>query len=599
MQHTLIAVFDNRSDAERARDDLLLGGFSREDVRISKADATGQTDSLTGRSTASITSEPEEEHGFGASIRNFFSDIFGTDNSPHAQKYSDAVSRGHHVLTVTAADEPEVERAADIVERHGPVDIDEKAAEWAGGAPVSHPESMRMSGAGGMQQSQQPSLQSEGDRKLFAQQDLNQEAPMGNTYQEPMDLDTSLSTAEGGSRQGTTRSTKVQSGSAMGGSMSGSQQRDTGAARSAAIPVVEERLKVGKREVQRGGVRVYSHVVETPVSENIGLREEHVNVERHKVDQPLSPSDTAAFREQEIEMRETAEEAVVEKSARVVEEVVVGKQVSERQQQIKDTVRHTEVQVEQLGRDEDYYRQHWTSNYAKAGGRYEDYQPAYGFGSDMALSETYRGRPWNEVEPALRGDWESRYGSGAASTWEKVKAAVRHGWDRITGDTDSNWRSDWQSKYASSGGTYDDYAPAYRYGSEMAANDQYRGRKWDDVESKLRSDWDARYASGGASTWDKFKAAVRHGWDRMTDETVYRNHWQSNYAGTGASYDDYAPAYGYGSEMARSTKYRGRPWNEVESDLRSDWDTRYASGGASTWDRFKDAVRNGWDRVTS
>jgi uncharacterized protein (TIGR02271 family) len=217
-------------------------------------------------------------------------------------------------------------------------------------------------------------------------------------------------------------------------------QRDTGT--SQAIPVVQEELKVGKREVQRGGVRIFSHLVSTPVNETIGLREEHVNVQRRPVDQPISTGDTTAFKEQTIEMRETAEEPVVEKSARVVEEVVVGKQVSQREQQISDTVRHTEVEVEQLGAgstsastmsDEDYYRRHWTSNFGSSGGKYEDYAPAYSYGSQMRSSDRYRGREWSDVESDLRSDWDKRYPGGAAgSTWERMKAAVRHGWDRIT-----------------------------------------------------------------------------------------------------------------------------------------------------------------------
>jgi uncharacterized protein (TIGR02271 family) len=435
MQHTLIAVFDNRADADRAKDDLLASGFSSQDVRLSNSDPTGMTDSVSG-STGTAAHAGHE--GIGASIKHFFADIFGTDNSERAQVYATAVSRGHHVLTVTASDEPEVERAADVVERHGPVDIDEKHAEWAGGAAIAQPESMRMSGAGGLQQSASLSQQTEGDRNLFQQQSLNDDVPMGTTYQEPMGSSGNLqgSSLEGTARQG------VVSGTSLGGqrrdALTGSQQRDTST--EAAIPVVEERLKVGKREVQRGGVRVFSRVVETPVNESIGLREEHVDVQRRPVDQPLG-ADSDAFKEQTIEMRETAEEPVVEKSARVVEEVVVGKKVSQREQQISDSVRHTEVQVEQLGGaagsaalgDEDYYRRDWTSKYASSGGSYDDYAPAYSYGSEMAGSDKYRGRQWNEVESDLRSDWDVRHpGAAGASTWERFKAAVRHGWDRIT-----------------------------------------------------------------------------------------------------------------------------------------------------------------------
>jgi uncharacterized protein (TIGR02271 family) len=535
MQHTLIAVFDNRNDAENAMNELLSSGFSRQEVKLSEGDATGSTSSLTGSPNAEVTAERQDE-GIGASIRHWFSDIFGTDNSEHAQRYSEAVSRGHHVLTVEAADEPEVERAADIVERYGPVDIDEKAAEWAGGAAMARPESMRMGGAGGMQQSsglsQQASLTG-GDRNLYQQQSLNDPTPMGTTYQEPMTGGGNLSsgTTTGASLQGSSLEGSAQKGDLSGSTrqgssstLTGSQQRDTTTG-TTAIPVVEEQLKVGKREVQRGGVRVFSRVVETPVSESIGLREEHVNVERHKVDQPISTTDTTAFKEQEITLRETAEEAVVEKSARVVEEVVVGKQVSERQQKIQDTVRHTEVQVEQLdgtrsalSSDDDYYRKHWQSKYGSSGGSYDDYAPAYSYGSQMASSESYRGRPWNDVETDLRSNWDARNTSGGASTWEKMKDAVKSGWDRMTGDTDADneYRKHWTSNYSSTGSSYDDYQPAYRYGSEMRSSDKYRNRQWADVESDLRTDWDTRYGSGGASTWDKFKAAVRHGWDRMT-----------------------------------------------------------------------------------
>ena len=119
-----------------------------------------------------------------------------------------------------------------------------------------------------------------------------------------------------------------------------------------ALPVIEEQLNVGKRVVERGGVRVYSRVTETPVEETIKLREEHVTVERRPVNRPLSEADVSAFKEGTIEVTETAEEAVVAKQARVVEEVVVGKQVEERTETVRDTVRRTDVEVEQISEDQ-------------------------------------------------------------------------------------------------------------------------------------------------------------------------------------------------------------------------------------------------------
>jgi len=91
------------------------------------------------------------------------------------------------------------------------------------------------------------------------------------------------------------------------------------------IPVVEEEVKVGKREVERGGVRVYTRVTEQPVSEQVRLREERVQVERRPVDRPVTSADATALREGTVEVKARSEEAVVAKQARVVEEVVVSK----------------------------------------------------------------------------------------------------------------------------------------------------------------------------------------------------------------------------------------------------------------------------------
>lgn len=121
--------------------------------------------------------------------------------------------------------------------------------------------------------------------------------------------------------------------------------------RARVIPIIQEEIEVGKRQVNLGTVRVVSRVVETPVSESVTLREEHAVVERHPVDRPASQADLAGLQGQSIEMRETAEQAVVAKTAHVVEEVVVGKEITTQTEEISDTVRRTVVDIEQLGPD--------------------------------------------------------------------------------------------------------------------------------------------------------------------------------------------------------------------------------------------------------
>ena len=113
----------------------------------------------------------------------------------------------------------------------------------------------------------------------------------------------------------------------------------------ASIPIIEERLRVGKREATHGRVRIRSYVVETPVEEQVTLRQEHVQLERRPVDRPLTGAE-AAFGERTIEATERAEEAVIAKEARVTEEVSLRKSAEERTETIRDSVRHTEVEVE-------------------------------------------------------------------------------------------------------------------------------------------------------------------------------------------------------------------------------------------------------------
>jgi uncharacterized protein (TIGR02271 family) len=212
------------------------------------------------------------------------------------------------------------------------------------------------------------------------------------------------------------------------------RERFRGSEQSQSIPVVEEELRIGKRAVQRGGVRVFSHVVEKPVEEDIQLREEHVRVERRPVDRPIGKGDTERMRDQTVEVTEMAEEPVVQKRARVREEVVVGKETTQRTEKVRDTVRRTEVEVENLkGGGDDYsadFRRDWQDRYGNSGESYETYQPAYDYGYRSANDARYRGKSWSDVESDLRTDYER---NNPNSSWDRMKGAVRYGWERVTG----------------------------------------------------------------------------------------------------------------------------------------------------------------------
>jgi uncharacterized protein (TIGR02271 family) len=213
------------------------------------------------------------------------------------------------------------------------------------------------------------------------------------------------------------------------------------------IPVVEEDLAIGTREVERGHVRIYSRVTEQPVEESVRLREEKVTVERRPVDRPATEADFAAAGKDVIEMTEKAEEPVVTKRARVVEEVVVHKDVTEHTETVRGTERHTDVDVQREPETatttrrgtapQDFtaydpvFRQHYVSTVADRSTAYTEYEPAYRYGYELGTNERYHGRDWAALEADARRDWEARH----PNTWERFKDAIRYGWDKVRART--------------------------------------------------------------------------------------------------------------------------------------------------------------------
>jgi uncharacterized protein (TIGR02271 family) len=266
-RQTMTALFDDRSDAMKAIDELINAGISRTSITLMPED-----DSASSPVTGSSYDTSRDEKGFFASLGDFF--LPDEDRST----YAEAMHRGSTMVTVTV-DAAQAERAEDILEEYGTVDLEERESAWrAEGWQGYTPGTTAMNVA------------------------TTREASVS----------TASRTADGGED---------------------------------VIPVVEEQLRVGKRDVSRGRVKVRSYVVETPVSEQVSLRTESVHVERRPVDRVVSVGDDA-FRERTIEAEATSEEAVVSKEARVTGEVVVKKGVEQRTETVSDTVRSTKVDVE-------------------------------------------------------------------------------------------------------------------------------------------------------------------------------------------------------------------------------------------------------------
>lgn len=222
------------------------------------------------------------------------------------------------------------------------------------------------------------------------------------------------------------------------------QRRDAtmGKEGEAVLPVIEEDIAVGKRAVETGGVRVHTKVEERPVEEQVNLREEHVNVERRPVDRPVSDANMA-FQEQSFEVTEMAEQPVVRKQARVVEEVVISKDAQQHTETVRDTVRRQDVHVheqESAGAERAVgatgydaydadYRSHFQSTAANRGYTYEQVAPIYRYGYALATDPQYRGRDWAAIETDARTRWERRN----PGTWEEFKNEVRYAWDKARG----------------------------------------------------------------------------------------------------------------------------------------------------------------------
>ncbi len=300
---TITGLFDSRSEAEA----VIAHLRSHDGIDASRITIHGQTDSTGSAATT-------EDRGFWASLR----DLFIPDEDRYA--YSEGIRRGGYVVSAEVPDTI-VEHALDVFEEHGAVDLDTREAEWRNAGWSGYE-----AGAMGADNSAGTGLPMNSSAAVGA-------ATMGGTSTPAVGGNTGMAAA--GTAPGAT------TGAAMGG-MNAARGTETQEER---IPIVEEQLRVGKRETDRGRVRVRSYVVETPVSESVTLRDEHVHVERRAVDLPLSAADDA-FRDRTIEAVEHSEEAVVSKEARVKEELVIRKDMGQRTQNVSDTVRHTEVEVE-------------------------------------------------------------------------------------------------------------------------------------------------------------------------------------------------------------------------------------------------------------
>jgi uncharacterized protein (TIGR02271 family) len=384
MAKTLVALYDTVTDAEQVVQELIADGFTRSAIHLA-------LDSTKSRTAPSASVERDAAYE-GAHLIETLADLGVPYDEAYA--YAEGVHRGGALVVVESSDDRE-ERGMEILRRLHPVDIHERTAQW----------------------------QHEGWTGYDA---------------------TAMTSTPRASAATATRSALEQA-RATARVDQGTRTRRVEGQEEVTVPVVEEDIAIGKREVERGHVRIYSRVTEQPVEESVRLREEKVTVERRPADRPATEADFAAAGKDVIEMTEKAEEPVVTKRARVVEEVVVHKDVTEHTETVRGTERRTDVDVQrepetataprrvttqEFATYNDDFRKHCATAFAGKGA-YVDYEPAYRYGYELGTHERYRGRDWVALEADARRDWEARH----PNTWERFKDAIRYGWDKVRART--------------------------------------------------------------------------------------------------------------------------------------------------------------------
>jgi uncharacterized protein (TIGR02271 family) len=299
-EETIVAVYDSLEQADAAVRDLIAADVPENAISRHGRTASGMT-SLD----ETMVAEPAREEGF-------WSRLFGGDHDHDHDVYDRSIESGSTVISVHVPD-ADVLRVSEILDRHSPIDIDERAsrhgiASATGVPPVGYAET-----------------QYDGPIPRSAETGVEDLAlPVGRAYE-------------------TTGSDLADTGAAVPAGLGTTAPVEE----SETMRLAEERLTIGKRLVNRGGTRVRRYVVETPVEEQVTLHDERVTLDRRPVTGSVTP-DASSFTDRTIEMAETREEAVVSKTAYVTEEVRLRKEAVDRVETVRDTVRREEVEIERL-----------------------------------------------------------------------------------------------------------------------------------------------------------------------------------------------------------------------------------------------------------
>lgn len=459
MAKTVVGLFDKLEDARRAIEDLTDSGFDRRDISLVASDPNREYQGQMTEDEGNVAGGTVAGAGIGAVLGGLGGLLVGLGAlaipgigpviaagplvsalagagigaaaggligalvdlgipEQDANYYAEGVRRGGALVTLKTSDEL-ADEAADILNRHNPVDVERRVSHWR-----------EQEGWTGYDREAQPYTPD----NVQMDEELYPARSPGETEEQGQYSAWSPTEAEEQEQQSAWPVGEPEAQPAGMADLPGYESRD-----HEIMDVVEEEMEVGKRSEISDRVRIHTHVSEHPVEETVNLRKERIDVERRPADRPATDQDLESFRDETFEVTATSEEPVVEKRARVVEDVEVHKYVEDEEHTVRDTVRRKDVDVEQMGPDEAHnmdqineyeplFRQHYTSNFSGTDYSYDDYMVAYTYGYDLANSDRYSDYQWEDLEPEARRNWE-RYNQDSA--WDDFKDAVRQGWESV------------------------------------------------------------------------------------------------------------------------------------------------------------------------
>ncbi len=468
MRHTVIGLFDTYAQADSARNTLVQTGFAHSDVEL-QANPEPATDAAAAA---------DESPGVLANIERFFASLFSTSgsNAPAAERYTDAVRRGAVLVCVNATSEAHAALAHDTLTRLGAIDVSKRSASW---------------------DAQQDDGETRREHSMLDELGIGSPAAVPTAAQPPLDpLRAAEEERKWARVDAPPRDTPPDD----------DPSRAAAAYAAASVPgsgaVLRPDLVDTERDVREvGEVRAAGEYQPPPTAPRDdfsrtsgsgigtpGERDRGLGADEFRQSQSLSGTSSSSG--------------------------------------ASDDYRKPSPGVPPAPPDD------YPATTVQGAAGYQSDPSEIGRASGMSgQHQSQRNAPPTDYRspqsPAAAGYPPASSGARAdeARDSRSAFAAAEGGLDSVGGgigapipdeflEYEEDFRTHYDEQYGTSeGARYDEYVSAYRYGATMGRDMRYRDRPWDDVELEARQDWERSSPEGN---WERFKAAVRHGWERVT-----------------------------------------------------------------------------------